>query len=376
MTITLKINHEQHRNWCLIKITLLLMFVCFLATACVSRGYSNFSTSLLHDSFSDKTVTGYHNKKGFTFTRYYHPDGRVFGRNKVKGDREGRWKIIDNQFCEQWGRKLKCRDIKENRGIFYKYDRKDRLAVTYAQFQKGNQLQGHAKFIDYDKRIAKQKQKVNISEANPTRNTKPPSQRVRPVITKTKSSKRSNNGSVKSTLNDATYFLGDSEHYNGHIVNKDGVKGIAQTIFRFRSGRYVAGSSAFAKSAIGRPAAKTIAVLEEIQGSHKFTLLNLDNNLLKDTPYVNQILQIDFDGRNLHAILGTGSRYLIKPGAKSIHLGSFSVTNKDKKKWCMVTIREYPKQHNVSNNQCKLTKIKSYKPSKPKPAGMGFIVVD
>lgn len=98
--------------------------------------------SQIHMLFADKTVTGIHNRKDFTFTRFFSADGSLTETSSQKIKRKGNWTTHQNELCIEWKKgKKKCRKIKKVDGVIKQYKQNKRgkmvLIVTYETFSHG-----------------------------------------------------------------------------------------------------------------------------------------------------------------------------------------------------------------------------------------------
>ena len=103
------------------------------------------SASNLELMFSNKTVSGTHEKEGYVFKRYFSIDGTIYGENEKNGTRQGKWRASSKGLCVQWaGKKEKCRIVtRENNYIKkYKINKKGKrvLVTSYSSFETSNML--------------------------------------------------------------------------------------------------------------------------------------------------------------------------------------------------------------------------------------------
>ena len=120
---------------------LMLMLVGPIASL-LFVGVSNakeLSKEDIENAFSNMTVGGFHNKKKFSFTRYYDPSGKLYALSEKKGKRIGTWSAKEGQLCEKFG-KNHCRKVEKSDGRILKYH-KGKLIVTYKVFSPGNNLE-------------------------------------------------------------------------------------------------------------------------------------------------------------------------------------------------------------------------------------------
>ena len=93
--------------------------------------------------FNNNTVDGHHVRKNFTFTRYFAPNNRLVEIRARSGKRVGRWRVIDDDRCEQFaGQQESCREIVNEGNTITKYatDRKGNrvVAIVYKRFRYSN----------------------------------------------------------------------------------------------------------------------------------------------------------------------------------------------------------------------------------------------
>ncbi len=105
----------------------------------------DISTNNLELLFSNKTVSGTHERKGYAFKRFFSNDGTIYGENKKNGARQGKWRASSKGLCVQWAnKKEKCRIVTRENNIIrqYKINKKGSrvLATSYSSFEVSNIL--------------------------------------------------------------------------------------------------------------------------------------------------------------------------------------------------------------------------------------------
>ena len=105
----------------------------------------DLSKSNLELLFSNKIVSGTHERKSFIFRRFYSADGTIDGENEKNGARQGKWRASSKGLCIQWaGKKEKCRVVTRENNVINKYKIKRtgerELVISYSSFETSNML--------------------------------------------------------------------------------------------------------------------------------------------------------------------------------------------------------------------------------------------
>jgi len=171
-------------------------------------------------------------------------------------------------------------------------------------------------------------------------------------------------GPLKVTANGVTYTAMLSDHNNRPTYTKDYKEGPLQTVGIAYSGDFIISASGISRDPLGSPVSKTKATIEPSGNS---LILHTDNRLLENTRFSDEKLAIEFDLRNLRALVGSGATFYVPPNHKDVQLGGFYVSSNDS--WCSVVINIYPEKHTVTGEGCVLTAISEY--VKPKQLNAG-----
>ncbi len=97
----------------------------------------------IRDLFSNKIVKGTHLRRGFSFIRYFKPDGTLVEESPKTGKLSGKWRTVRNRLCIKWNNgKGRCGKIAKKDGKINLYGvRKSSAnapAVVYEEFYTAN----------------------------------------------------------------------------------------------------------------------------------------------------------------------------------------------------------------------------------------------
>ena len=127
----------------LLKSWMFLLTIILWGCSQETRNLSGQEAKML---FSNQTVSGYHEKHGYSFVSYYDPSGTFRSyQNGSKTPKIGKWWVTDAQICIRWeieGKDL-CRNmVTDQKQQYWKYLIKSNGAriklVTFHSFETGN----------------------------------------------------------------------------------------------------------------------------------------------------------------------------------------------------------------------------------------------
>jgi len=87
------------------------------------------------EQFTNKEVSGHHDKHQYDFSRRYYGDGRMTGNSREKRASSGTWRVSGKDLCETWdGKEEKCRRLEKAGNEIKGYNKSGILVLTYATF--------------------------------------------------------------------------------------------------------------------------------------------------------------------------------------------------------------------------------------------------
>jgi len=89
----------------------------------------------------------------------------------------------------------------------------------------------------------------------------------------------------------------------------------------------------------GRPASRTIAIVEPVPGQDKSLRLVADSAPLAASPYANISLVIEVDQRDKGFLLGEGTVLFVRPGIQRMRVGAYVVDTSNAQGWSKLQVR-------------------------------------